>query len=163
MGDFKLGMDAKIYVGASGSPIHDLIEMDNVKDVTLNLTTGEADVTTRANSGWRATASTLKECTVDFEMLWKTADAGFVFIRDAFLTSDQVRLAVLTDAWWEVGAEGVIADFSITQFNRSEPLEDGIKVAVTAKLAAVSTEGSVDDGWYGPVETGTGTATETGT
>jgi hypothetical protein len=33
----------------------------NVRDVTLNLETGEADVTTRANSGWKQTFATLKD------------------------------------------------------------------------------------------------------
>lgn len=45
--------------------------------MTLSLETGEADVTTRANSGWRATVGTLKEASVEFEMVWDTADAGF--------------------------------------------------------------------------------------
>ena len=29
---------------------------------------------TRANSGWRATAPTLKECTIEFELVWKPGD-----------------------------------------------------------------------------------------
>jgi hypothetical protein len=43
--------------------------------VTLNLEAGEAEVTTRANSGWRATVATLKEASVEFEMVWDTGDA----------------------------------------------------------------------------------------
>ena len=53
---FLLGMNAKIYQGAAGTELATLTEMGNVKDVTLNLEAGEADVTTRANQGWRATA-----------------------------------------------------------------------------------------------------------
>ena len=57
----KLGMEAKIYykVGgqSGGGSWH---ELTNVRDVTLSLETGEADVTTRANLGWRATVGTLK-------------------------------------------------------------------------------------------------------
>lgn len=34
----------------------------------LNLEKGEADVTTRANNGWRATKGTLKEGSIEFEM-----------------------------------------------------------------------------------------------
>ncbi|OQB78870.1 MAG: hypothetical protein BWX88_05031 [Planctomycetes bacterium ADurb.Bin126] len=74
---FLLGMNAKIYRGAEGAILADLTEMGNVKDVTVTMEAGEADVTTRANSGWRATAPTLRECTVEFEMLWKPSDAGF--------------------------------------------------------------------------------------
>ena len=74
---FLLGMNAKIYqgaAGASGDAFDDLTELSNVKDVTLNLEAGEADATTRANGGWRATASTLRECSAEFQMLWKPSD-----------------------------------------------------------------------------------------
>jgi hypothetical protein len=70
-----LGMDAKLYYGNAGSSATN--EMTNVRDVTVTAEAGEADVTTRANSGWRATVATLKEASVEFEMVWDTADAGF--------------------------------------------------------------------------------------
>ena len=62
----RLGMDAKLYrnAGSFGSPIW--TEVTNVKDLTLNLEKGEADVTTRANGGWRATVGTLKDASIDF-------------------------------------------------------------------------------------------------
>ena len=66
---FLLGMNAKTYQGPAGADLASLTEMDNVRDVTLNLEAGEADVTTRGNQGWRATAPTLRECTAEFEML----------------------------------------------------------------------------------------------
>jgi hypothetical protein len=109
--------------------------MDNVKDVTLNLEAGEADVTTRANQGWRATAPTLRECTAEFEMLWKPGDTGFDAIKTAFLTSATIALAVLTGEKATSGTEGPRGDFSITNFSRNEPLEEGVTVSVTAKLA----------------------------
>ena len=133
--EFLLGMNAKIYQGPTGTALASLIEMSNVKDVTLNLEAGEADVTTRANQGWRATAPTLRECTAEFEMLWKPGDAGFDAIKTAFLTSSTIRLAVLTGTSDASGTEGPLADFSITNFSRSEPLEEGVTVSVTAKLA----------------------------
>ena len=134
MSDYLLGMNAKIYQGEKGAELETLSELSNVRDVTLNLSAGEADVTTRANSGWKSTAPTLRECSVDFEMLWKPADTGFQAIKAAFLGGTQVRLAVLTGAKDEPGTEGPVGDFTISQFNRSEPLEEGVKVAVTAKL-----------------------------
>jgi len=74
----KLGMDARLNFKTGGQGGGGAwTELANVKDVTLSLETGEADVTTRANSGWRATVATLKEATVEFEMVWDTADAGF--------------------------------------------------------------------------------------
>lgn len=133
--EFILGMNAKIYQGPTGTDLASLTEMSNVKDVTLNLEAGEADVTTRANQGWRATAPTLRECTAEFEMLWKPGDAGFDAIKTAFLTSATIALAVLTGDKAESGTEGPRGDFSITNFSRNEPLEEGMTVSVTAKLA----------------------------
>jgi len=129
MADFILGMNAKIYYGTAGSTASS--ELSNVRDVTVTLEAGEADVTTRANDGWRATAPTLKECTVEFEMVWKTTDAGFTAIKNAFLNNTTIALLVLSES----GGEGMDGDFSITNFSRNEPLEEAITVSVTAKLA----------------------------
>jgi hypothetical protein len=141
MADFLLGMNAKIYQGAAAADPATLLpsaltEMGNVKDVTLSLEAGEADVTTRANSGWRATAPTLRECSCEFEMVWRSGDAGFEAIKTAFLTAGTVALAVLTGAHNEAGAEGPVGNWSITNFSRSEALEEAVTVSVTAKLAA---------------------------
>jgi len=135
MADFILGMNAKIYQGAADTPLSSLTEMSNVRDVTLNLEAGEADVTTRANSGWRATAPTLRECSCEFEMVWKNGDAGFEAVRDAFLNASEIALAVLTDDKETTGAEGPRGNWSITNFSRNEALEEAIVVSVTAKLA----------------------------
>ena len=133
---FVLGMNAGLYQGAAGSTdLTGMTEVAHVKDVTLNLEAGEADVTTRGNSGWRATAPTLRECTVEFEMLWKPGDAVFEAIKTAFLTSGSVALAVLDQKQTVDGAQGPLGDFSIINFSRSEPLEEGVMVSITAKLA----------------------------
>jgi hypothetical protein len=133
--EFLLGMNAKVYQGESGASLSSLTEMGNVKDVTLTLEAGEADVTTRANQGWRATAPTLRECTAEFEMLWQPGDTGFEAVKTAFLTASTLRLAVLTGDRTASGTEGPLGDFSVTKFSRSEPLEEGVTVSVTAKLA----------------------------
>ena len=135
MATFILGKDAKIYQGAAGGALGTLTEMSNVKDVTLNLEAGEADITTRANSGWRATAPTLRECTCEFEMVWKPGDSGFDAIKAAFLGGTAIELAVLDQARETVGAQGPKGSFSITSFSRNEALEEAITVSVTAKLA----------------------------
>ena len=129
MSEFVLGMNAKLYYGAAGSSA--ATEMGNVKDVTLTLEAGEADVTTRANLGWRATAPTLRECTAEFEMVWDPTDAGFTAIKNAFLTAGLVALKILD----QTGGQGPDGDFAITSFSRNEALEEAITVSVTAKLA----------------------------
>jgi TP901-1 family phage major tail protein len=135
MPTFILGMNAKIYQGATGAALGALTEMGNVRDVTLNLEAGEADITTRANSGWRATAPTLRECTAEFEMVWQPGDAGFNAVKNAFLTSGTLELAILDQEKTVAGAQGPKGSFSITSFSRNEALEEAITVSVTAKLA----------------------------
>jgi len=141
MPEFLLGMNAKLYFGTAGQSLTELTEMDNVMDVKCDLSAGEADVTTRKNKGWRATAATLRECTVEFKMLWLPSDAGFQAVKSAFLSSGTLRLAPLTGAKSSDGttpvedSEGPLADFSITGFPREEPLEEGVTIDVTAKLA----------------------------
>jgi TP901-1 family phage major tail protein len=135
MATFILGKDAKLYQGAAGGALGALAEMSNVKDVTLNLEAGEADITTRANGGWRATAPTLRECTCDFEMVWKPGDTGFDAVKAAFLGGTTIELAILDQARETTGAQGPKGSFSITSFSRNEALEEAITVSVTAKLA----------------------------
>jgi hypothetical protein len=125
---YAMGMNAKIYCGAAGTTPS--TELANVRDVTLTLDAGEADVTSRANGGWKATVATLRECTVEFEMPYKRTDAGYALIKTAYLTGGQVGLKTLA----EENGEGPDGDFSITSFPRSEPLEEGVMVSVTAKL-----------------------------
>ena len=131
----RLGMEAKVYRNTGTWATPTWVEITNVRDVTLNLETGEADVTTRANSGWRATAATLKEASVEFEMVWDTADAGFTAIKDAFFDGESIDLAVMDGDITQNGTQGLRAEFSITSFSRSEPLEEAITVSVTAKPA----------------------------
>jgi len=133
---FVLGMNAGLYQGPAGSDDPaTMSEVDNVRDVNLTLEAGEADVTTRGNSGWRATAPTLRECQVEFQMVWRPGDPVFEAVKTAFLTSSTVALAVLDQKRNVAGAQGPLGDFSILNFSRNEALEEAIVADVTAKLA----------------------------
>lgn len=123
----KLGMEAKLYYGVAGSTATN--EITNVKDLTVNLETGEADVTTRANAGWRATVPTLKSGTIEFEMVWDTEDAAFAAMMDAWLNNTAIAILAL-DA--ESGT-GLDADCSVTNFTCNQPLEEAITASVTVK------------------------------
>jgi hypothetical protein len=130
----KLGMDAKLNrnTGSFASPTWNPIP--NVKDLTLSLETGEADATTRGNNGWRATVATLKDASLEFEMVWDTEDDDFTAIRNAFLNNTPVEMAVLDGAHNVVGSQGLRASFMVTSFTRNEPLEEAITVSVSMKV-----------------------------
>ena len=83
---YKLGLDAKLFIGGA--------EAKNVKDVTLSLESGEADVTTRATEGWRAYAATLKEASLEFEMQWDTEDGSFSSIQSAYFGNSPLAIFV---------------------------------------------------------------------
>lgn len=138
----RLGMEAVLNYKVGGQDgAGSWLELANAKDVTLSLETGEADVTTRANDGWRATVATLKEASVEFEMVWDTADAGFTAIKNAYLNNEMIGLQVLDGT----DGQGLQADFMITAFSRAEPLEEAITVSVTAKVTYSTTPPS----WIG--------------
>jgi len=119
----KLGMEARLYYDAAGmSAAPTWTELTNVRDLTLSLEKGEADLTTRANNGWRATEGTLKDASVEFEMVWDTEDAGFTAIKDAYFGGNPIALAIMDGPVDADGSQGLWADFSIISFSRSEPL-----------------------------------------
>ena len=128
---YTLGLEAKLFFGAAGSTA--TTEMKNVKDVTLNMETGEADVTTRAAEGWRLTAATLKEASVEFEMVWDPSDGGFAAIKEAYFKAEPLALFVS-----DGNENGLDADFVVTSFSRSEPLEEALTVSVTCKPTLVN-------------------------
>jgi len=129
----KLGMEAKLYrnTGSYESPVW--AEVENVKDLALNLEAGEADVTTRANDGWRATIATLKDASVEFGMVWDTEDADFSAIQDAYFDGTSIEFAVMDGRIETEGSEGLRATMAVTAFSRDEPLEEAITVTVTIK------------------------------
>jgi hypothetical protein len=129
----RLGLEARIYRNdeTPDSPTWRLIA--KVRDVTLNLETGEADVTTRGNNGWRAAVGTLKEASIEFELVWDTADEDFTAIKDCFFNKSGLELLVADGPMNLAGSQGLRAVCQITSFSRSEPLEEAITVSVVAK------------------------------
>ncbi len=124
-----LGLDAKLLRGEAGQT--GTSEVKNVKDLTLNLESGEADVTTRATNGWRASVATLKEASLEFGILYDTEDEDYNAFAQAYFNNTPLALFV-TDG----NGTGLDADFSITGFSIEQPLEEALNVSVTAKPTA---------------------------
>ena len=124
-----LGLDAKLLRGAAGATA--ATEVTNVKDLTLNLESGDADVTTRATKGWKASVATLKEASLEFGILYDTEDADFTAFQTAYFSNTPMALFV-TDG----NGSGLDADWSITGFSMEQNLEEAVTVSVTAKPTA---------------------------
>ena len=142
MPNFVLGMNCKLYYGDSVLTETDPLnvtdnvtwaELTNAKDVNLNLEKGEADITTRANNGWRATAGTLKDGGIEFEAIWKPGDAGFTALQTAWANGTEISMMALDGAYGTAGSQGLAGNFTVTNFSRSEPLEEAATVSVTIK------------------------------
>ena len=130
-----LGKDCKLYHTAAGtwaSPSWD--EVTNCRDVTLSVEKDLADASTRA-AKWKRHKATLKDGTIEFEMVWDNDDADFNIFRDAFMNDTTIECAAMDGDIDTGGNEGLRADFEVSAFTRSEPLTDVATVAVTLKPA----------------------------
>lgn len=135
------GDSAKLYYGYAGTALGSLTELTNVKDLNVALERNEADVTTRANAGWSQTAPTLRNNTLEFEMVAKPSDAAVDAILATYLGTygsgadgETIQLAALDGDRSTSGTKGINAEYCITNVSRSEPIDGVITYSVTAKL-----------------------------
>ena len=130
----KLGDEMKLYYcvdGHGGTPVW--TELAIVRDVKLNNSKGEADVSTRAGGGWKATVAALKDAGIEFEVVWDTENAGFQAVMDAYFDDTVIGLAVTDGPIDESGTQVFRADCAVLKFDRNEPLENAVTVSVAAK------------------------------
>lgn len=129
----RLGLDAKLYrnTGTYASPVWN--EITNPRDVTLNLTKTEADVSRRGSGGWRAIVGAMKEASIDFELVFRDGDEDFEALRDSFLNGTAVGMAVMDGAIETSGSQGLRADFEVFSMTRNEPLEGSITYTFSVK------------------------------
>ena len=127
-----LGLDAKTYfAGTIASPVF-TDEVGPIKEETVNLEKSLADITDRRANGWRLQAGTLKEGTVDIQMIYDPADADFNQFEDAFFSNDQLVLAFMDGDCTVAGTYyGLLGAFEVTSFSQPRPLEDAIVVDIT--------------------------------
>lgn len=130
---FRLGKDCKLYrnSGSYASPSWE--EVDIARDVTLNLESGEADVTTRGSAGWRENVPVLRDASVDMQMVWDPGSDHFEAFRDAFLNGTGIECLVLDGDVATSGSQGLRATMMVSSFSRSEALEEASLVDVSIK------------------------------
>jgi hypothetical protein len=129
----KFGFDAKLYRNTAAYDTPTWVEITNVKDLTISLEKGEADVTTRANNGWKALAGTLKDGSIEFEMVWDTDDANFTAVKDAYFNNTTLDIAAMDGDIATAGSQGLRAVMEVMNFSRNEPLEEALTVNVSIK------------------------------
>ena len=131
-----LGLDAVLLVAAAAGDTPEVItglaEYEEVVNVDLNISAGEADVTTRANDGWRSFCQTLKEATIDVTAMYKGSNTELNIIRTAFLGNDLIDAAVMTGG--EGPREGLVGRWAITEFSLGQQLEEGQEITISLRL-----------------------------
>lgn len=130
----KVGLDMKAYrnTGNFASPVWN--EITTCRDVTLDLSKGEADLSYRGST-WRAKRSTLKEGNVDLEILYDPTVDDHAALQAAFLNSTVLDMAFADGAINTTNTQYFRADFEVFGFSRSEPLEDAVTVSVPLSIA----------------------------
>jgi len=137
----KIGADCKAYYGTvalAGTPDTGAWNLiNNMRDLRLPVSVGEAEMNTRGgNSGWEAIVPTLLKGEITFEMLWDTADAAFTKLQTAFLAKAELAFAAMDGPIATKGSQGLAGNFYVTNFERNEPLQEGVKVSVTLKCSS---------------------------
>jgi hypothetical protein len=116
-------------------------EIVSTRDITVTDNFAEADVS-RRGAALRQTEPTLREISIDFEMVWDTADEDFAALFTAYAAKTLIELAYADGA---IGTAGTVASggtvdvqgfrvsCKIVKWERSLPLEGAATVAITAK------------------------------
>lgn len=126
----------------SANTDQEMLELDNVRDASLNLEKSEADITTRGGNGWRQKVGVLKDGGVTFQMIWDSSDPAFQNISHAFFNDKHIYLAIM-DQDAEVATsgyrvQGLYAPFSVLSLTRNEALEEALVADVSISPTFVS-------------------------
>ena len=132
MAAIKLGKNCSINrnTGSYGSPTWTAISL--VKDATLNSAKAEADATVRG-SEYEMMVGTMKQVSLEFEIVEDTSDAGYSALNTSYHTGTQIDLAVLNGPAATSGSTGVRFYGEVMTFNRNEQLNGIVTRNVTVK------------------------------
>lgn len=126
-----LGLNCRLFIQTDGVGGTDgWNEMTNVRDLTLNLDTDRADVTTRGNNGFRAEIGTLKNGSISFDAVFDTTDTVFTSLQSAFFINSAVGVRALTGAADAQATQGLVADMAVVNFSQTQNLGDAVQVSI---------------------------------
>lgn len=128
----KIGLDCKLYrnTGTYASPVWN--EISNVADVTVQLSKGEAETSTRA-SAWKTRKGTLKDASIDFQLKYVPGDTDFAALLASYTGNTSVELLALDGPIGTTGSQGLRAVCEVFNFQQGQPLEGAVTFDVSAK------------------------------
>jgi len=124
------GKDFKLYRNSDdpydNTPTWNLVS--NVRDLTRNVEKTLADASTRGTD-FRQKVGTMKDLTVDFQMVYDPTDEDYIAFEDAFYDGDviedgNIEILILDGSIDTVGSKGIRFLGQVTKFTVNEALED---------------------------------------
>jgi len=127
----KLGLQARLFrnIGDYAAPVWQ--HVGSCREMTLSLERAEAEIATRGNAGFRATAVALKDASVEAELAYAPPDGDVDALIAAMTGGTSLDLLVADGDG--IGAQGLRADWIVQAIERGEPLEDAQRLRVTLK------------------------------
>lgn len=129
----KLGLSAKTYRNSGTFQTPVWTEITNIRDLTLSDSMAEADVTRRASGGYRETVPTLREASIDFDMVNIAGDPDLAALALAYSNKSVIEIAVMDGGITTSGSRGLRASCSVLKFERTQELENAQMISVTLK------------------------------
>ncbi len=133
-------MSAEVVLGLDAVLTIDGAEIKNVKDLTVNLEKAEADASTRANNGWRATVGTLKDASIEFTVLNKIGDSAFGMLQGLWSSGTPCDVGI-SDA-----GGSLVLTCEVMNINVNQNLEEVISADVTLKPIQLTSGGGMNVG-----------------
>ncbi len=131
MATYKLGFEPKMYIGTAGSAPS--TELKTVKDVEVNLSSGEVDVTARASGAFKVYIPGMIDLSISFNILADSSNDNLATIRSAYFGRTAISVKIeLGDGY------AFQSDAIITEFNNSQSTEGAVTYAVTLKPTITS-------------------------
>lgn len=127
------GKDAKLYrnTGTNASPTW--IEVENVRDLSMPQSWGEADVSSRI-SDIKMYLKALLDAGVEFGMVKDSLDADYLAIRAAFYSATAaIQFAIMDGSILTPGSRGLKMFCQVFNHTEEQNLEDGQMVTVSIK------------------------------
>lgn len=122
-----LKMIAYRNTGTYGTPVWTAVT--TVRDLNLNITKSMADGSARLST-WKGNLPTLKDASLEYEILRTRLLTDHDALRDSFLNDTVIDMALADQAIATSGTEYMRADWLMAEFSRKEPLGGPVTVAI---------------------------------
>jgi len=132
-----IGNDMKFYVntGTYDTPVWALVGI--WKDLTQGDTADEVEVSDR-ESPFKKYEPGMVDMPIEGSLSWKTANANFTLIRNAYIAQTSLDILILDKLVAEATAVGVRMPVKVFSFGSEQALADAVSVPVTMKVAYVT-------------------------